>query len=598
MRRTCVLSCALLLGLGSGAHAQSTSLTLTVEAQAPQPGQPTPGQPATPQRMPARPLRPGEEPPKGTAAFKGQVRSAADGTPVRRAQVRAMSMEGRGGGVTSTDNNGNFEIKELAAGRYTVTAVKGGFVMGQFGQRRPGEPGTPIDLGEGQTAEKVNFVLARGGVISGKVVDDGGEPVSGTQVAAMRFQFMGGTRRLVPGGSEGSMDRTDDQGGFRLYGLAPGEYYVSANNRNMGFVAPNMNNTESEGFAPTYYPGTASLNEATRIPVKAGQEMSGANFALIVARMARVRGRALNSRGEPMASSMLMLTPADPTMGMGPGMNVMNAMVAGDGGFQFANVPPGRYNLNVRPPGMPGANSEFAVMPVTVGNDDIDNLIVVTSPGAIARGVVLTDDGSPPTFRADQVQIFPQPMEMSMNVMGGGPTRVNDDFTFEMTGLFDRRLIRASASGNTGMNTGWYLKAIMIESEDVTDTGVEFTPGRAYEGLQVIFTQKTTDLSGMVTDDRNRPVLDATVIVFPGNRDKWTIQSRFIRSARPDTSGRYNIRNLPPADDYMVIVVRNLEPGQAGDPDFLTRAREEAKSFSLNEGETKAVDVRLSPLVP
>ena len=125
--------------------------------------------------------------------------------------------------------------------------TKGGFVQAQFGQRRPGEPGTPIDLGDGQTAEKVNFQLSRGGVISGRIVDDGGEPVSGTQVAAMRYQFIGGTRRLVPGGSEGGTDRTDDQGGFRLYGLPPGDYYVSANNRNNMLMMPGMNNTEADG---------------------------------------------------------------------------------------------------------------------------------------------------------------------------------------------------------------------------------------------------------------------------------------------------------------------------------------------------------------
>ena len=131
------------------------------------------------------------------------------------------------------------------------------------------------------------------------------------------MQFMAGTRRLVPGGGEGSNDRTDDQGSFRLFGLPPGDYYVSATNRNNMFMRPSINNTEADGFAPTYYPGTPNISEATRVTVKAGQEMTGANFALIVARMARVRGRALNSRGEPVARDMLMLTPADPTSGMG-----------------------------------------------------------------------------------------------------------------------------------------------------------------------------------------------------------------------------------------------------------------------------------------
>jgi hypothetical protein len=71
-----------------------------------------------------------------------------------------------------------------------------------------------------------------------------------------------------------------------------------------------------------------------------------------------------------------------------------------------------------------------------------------------------------------------------------------------------------------------------------------------------------------------------------------------MRSVRPDTKGRYNVKNLPPGEDYLLIAVRNLEQGQATDPEFLARAADAAKSFSLNEGETKAVDVRLSQLVP
>ena len=140
MRVVGVLSLASFVGLSSLAFAQAVTPGQT--AQTPQP----PPSTTTPQRMPARPLRPGEQPPKGTSIIKGQVRAAGTGAPVRRAQVRAMSMEGRGGGVTNTDNEGNFEIKELPAGRYNMSASKGGFVIGTFGQRRPGEPGTPIDL--------------------------------------------------------------------------------------------------------------------------------------------------------------------------------------------------------------------------------------------------------------------------------------------------------------------------------------------------------------------------------------------------------------------------------------------------------------------
>ena len=582
MRLIGVLTLASFVGLPSLAFAQAA-----------QPGQQV-TQPSTqPQRMPARPLRPGETPPKGTAVIKGQVLAAGSGTPVRRAQVRAMSMEGRGGGVTNTDAEGRYEIRELPAGRYTITAMKGSFVQAQFGQRRPGDPGTPLDLSDNQHAENVNFVLSRGSVIAGRVVDDGGEPVSGTQVSAVRFQFMAGSRRLMPGGGEGSNDRTDDQGNFRLFGLPPGDYYISAQNRMNQMVMPGMNSTETEGYAPTYYPGTPNIAEAARITVKAGQEMTGANFALIVARMARVRGRVINSRGEPVTGAMLMMVPDEVVFGP---MMMNNAMVGGDGTFQFANVSPGRYNLQVRPNGMPNPNSEFAQMKIVVGNDDIDNVIVSTSMGATARGVVLTDDGSVPTFRPDQVQIFAQPTEPMTFSMNPAQNKINDDFTFELTSLSDRRLIRGGVGG--GAVSGWYLKAVMFDGQDVTDSGVEFTPGRSYDGLQVIFTRKTTDLSGLLTDDRGKPVLDATVVVFPANKELWTYSSRYVRSLRPDTNGKYNVRSLPPHEDYLVIAVQNLESGQGSDPDFLNRAREEAKPFSLAEGETKAVDIKLSRLVP
>jgi hypothetical protein len=244
--------------------------------------------------------------------------------------------------------------------------------------------------------------------------------------------------------------------------------------------------------------------------------------------------------------------------------------------------------------GMPGPEQEFATMPITVGNDDVDNVILTTTVGATATGVIQTDDGTPAPFRHDEVQVFAGTLEPGAMSFGGGPPKINPDFTFEMSGLSDRRVIRASV-----MNLPtWLLKAVYFDGNDVSDTGIEFTPGRSYEGIQIVFTQKTTELSGLVSDARGRPITDATVVIFPANRERWTTQSRYIRTARPDTQGRYSFKGMPPHDDYLVIAVQNLESGQGSDPEFLARAREEAKSVGLAEGEKKAFDVKLSSLVP
>jgi protocatechuate 3,4-dioxygenase beta subunit len=587
MRRTVVAGLAAAVILSSS--------MLASQSQPTTPGQTAqPGQLPSPPRTPPRVLRPGELPPKGSARIRGQVVAADTGAPIRRAQVRATAAETRGGGVTSTDPEGRFEIGDLPAGRYSIAVTKGGYVSLQFGQRRPGEQGTPLELSDGQAADKVNFALPRGAVITGRIVDDSGDPVSGTSVTAMRFGFMAGTRRLLPAFAQGSSDQTDDQGTYRLYGLPPGDYIVSATNRISMFNQPDVNNTEADAYAPTYYPGTPNLAEAARISVRTGQQQTGANFALTVARLARIRGRALNSSGEPIARAMIMLMPADPAA-TNFASTSSNAQPSADGSFQLPNVAPGSYVIQIRPSGLPGSANEFGRLPITVGSEDLDGVLITTLPGGVARGSIVTDDGSAPEFRPDLVQVFAMPLEMMMMPAGNSSGPVSEDFTFEIKSIFDRRQLRA----NVPTAMGWYFKGVYLDGVDVTDTGVEFTSGKTVDGLQIVMTRKTTDLSGSVLDSRGRPVVDASVVVFHSNRDRWGgVASRYLRTTRPDTEGRYRIRSLPPDDDYLVIAVQGLQEGQGGDPEFLARASAEAMRFALGEGETKVVNVRLSTLQP
>ena len=106
-------------------------------------------------------------------------------------------------------------------------------------------------------------------------------------------------------------------------------------------------------------------------------------------------------------------------------------------------------------------------------------------------------------------------------------------------------------------------------------------------------TQRLTTVSGGVLDDRGGVALDATVIVFADEPEKWGPHSRFIESARPDQQGRFTIRSLPPGR-YVAIAVGYLQPGEERDPDLLEAWRKVATPFTLSEGETHAVDLRLS----
>ena len=132
---------------------------------------------------------------------------------------------------TVTDLSGRYEIADLPAGRYTVTASRAGFVTISHGQTRPNEMGRPVELGDGQTVERINFSLPRGAAITGRIVDEYGEPVAGASVQPMQMRFVNG--RLQPamaGGGPmlGAMFQTPDTGEFRVWGLAPGEYLLQA----------------------------------------------------------------------------------------------------------------------------------------------------------------------------------------------------------------------------------------------------------------------------------------------------------------------------------------------------------------------------------
>ena len=158
-----------------------------------------------------------------------------------------------------------------------MTASKGGFVSLQFGQRRPSESGTPIELGDGQTVDKITIALPRGSVLGGRVTDEFGEPVANASVSAWRYAFAGGARRMVPAQGANASDTTDDQGQFRLFGLPPGEYYISAMLRSGG---PEVTDPMGEllGYAATYYPGTTNIAEAQRITLAVSQEKHRREF--------------------------------------------------------------------------------------------------------------------------------------------------------------------------------------------------------------------------------------------------------------------------------------------------------------------------------
>jgi hypothetical protein len=525
-------------------------------------------------QVPARDQPP--TPRAGTGVIRGRVVRADTGEPLRRVQVRVdewSTGDGSGPAATMTDAEGRYELTQLPAGRYQLKATRGGYVEVAYGQRRPFERGRPLELGERGVLQNIDFALPPGAVVTGRVVDETGEAVAGVSVSLARRRYFDGARRL--GAERGSS--TDDRGEFRIFGVPPGDYVIVAT-----FDATDLGSRDRVRYVPTYYPGTPVASEAQRVTVGLGQELPGITIALARSATATVRG-VVRSSGQASFGPFTLVIAREINGPQAYGQTAM-AMAARDGSFAIAGLLPGAYLLEAR--SRPG--SEFASMEVVVDGSDVAGVTLMLSKGATARGRIRFDTGNPPQgLRPSQVFVTPtlvdhQLADMSMS---GGPPVTHDDWTFELQGLRGRGFIRA------GILSDWRMKRVRLEGVDVTDTPLDFATD--VDGLEIELTQRLTTVSGRVSDDRGDVALDATVIAFADDPGKWGTHSRFIESARPDQQGRFTIRDLPPGR-YVAIAVGYLEPGEERDPDVLEAWRQGGTPFTLSEGETHALELRLS----
>jgi hypothetical protein len=137
---------------------------------------------------------------------------------------------------------------------------------------------------------------------------------------------------------------------------------------------------------------------------------------------------------------------------------------------------------------------------------------------------------------------------------------------------------------------GWTMKSVYVDGRDVTDMPLEVKADNI-GGINVIFTDKISSVTGAVRDARGNGVGNVSIIAFPSDPRLWMPQSRHILTARTDAAGTYRLSAVPPGD-YLVVAVDDVEQGEWFDPEFLDQIKNDAANVKVGEGEQKTQDLK------
>jgi hypothetical protein len=194
----------------------------------------------------------------------------------------------------------------------------------------------------------------------------------------------------------------------------------------------------------------------------------------------------------------------------------------------------------------------------------------------------VSDTGEPlPVERKMRVAARPEDPARSASRFDAENGRVEDDLTFTLTGV-----IGASRLSISPLPSGWALRSIPFEGQDLVDSPIDLEGGRRISGITIVLSKTMPHLAGTLTDPSGRPA-EGTLLLFPQDAAKWREESRLTRVTRPDVSGKFEFHDAVPGD-YFVVALEYVRSGDWADPAFLENLRDQATRVRLEDGVTPA----------
>jgi hypothetical protein len=508
--------------------------------------------------------------PPSTGIVRGRVIAADTDAPVRKVRV-ALTPEG----ATATEPiytnaDGEFEFMSVAPGRYTLAALKTGYVIARFGARTQFDRTTSIAVAAGAVIENLELRIVKGAAITGRIVDAEGELIVGALVSVGRVVRTDSRMRFR---SVGSLADTDDLGEYRIAGLAAGSYMVAVAAAGGG-MAPRTERL--------FYPGTASLSQARAIPVRAGEVASATDLAVLPSQGKSdrlVSGYVTDATGAPVPAKLQVVANGDGVVVSG---TTSTRQLPPNGEFAV-RAESGDLTLIAQ------SATGIAVAHLPAGSD-VAGLQLVLAKGGRVAGRVLFNGAPPPRGTAVNVEGWSADLEdvrpSSFMPRPTGSRPVNADGTFAIDDLVGRRELRVSS-----VPRGWTVAAITHDGRNLLNVPIEFKGGENLSGVRILLTDTPTELSGVVLDREQRPRSDCSVLVFAEDRTLLPGRARWVR---PDQTGRFVVEGLP-AGTYLAAAVADVDDVEWSTVEYLDRLRSSATRVAIADAEKKTFTLEWTP---
>lgn len=518
--------------------------------------------------------------PAKNCTIEGLVVKAQTGEPLKRAWVGLRKVEGRPSPAsTITDASGRFLLKDIEPGQYRLWAERSGYVPQEYGERGRNPVGTTLTLESGQHLRDIVFRLLPTSAISGRIYGEDNEHVAGVRVQALRKSYVRDQQQLVLAGAA----VTNDLGEYRLYGLSPGRYYISASYtpRPTAFGLAGIREAGAEGgYAPTYYPGTNSPGRAAAIELRAGEDVRGIDLALLLGRTIGIRGQVFDAlSGRPGRGATLSLVPAESGVG---GVLFRNQTIVEDarGSFEIRAVAPGSYILSAN--WFDGGKSYATRQILDVGTSDLDGVNLALAPGVDVPGRIRLEGGTQLKFAGLRVLLQPR----NGSITDGAGALVQSDGTFVLMNVVDEDydLFVVGAPEN------FYLKVARLDGNDVLDSGFSLRRSHAAGTLELALSPAGGHIEGIVLNKQREAFGGALVVLIPEPSQRG--QVRLYKMTTTDQYGRFSLPGIPPGD-YRLFAWEEIEPGAYQDADFLPPYEKRGETVPVVEASRYSVELKL-----